>query len=171
MMTNNNMKRNATINPGKTAQSSFASVTSILPKTTTPQSTSTIKRIKDWWKSRFGTKEARKATAKAVSRSIDNAIASFARAMKFNLLLSLVAMLVVNFCPDVANKCPVFFQLCEGILVFYEFVLRATFTAFKALIQLFTLNLPAAGDTLSNVFAEAGRLLTELVNWVQAITF
>ena len=91
--------------------------------------------------------------------------------MRFNLLLALVAMLVVNFCPNVADKCPVFFQLCEGILVFYEFLLRATFTALKAVIQLFTLNIPEAGDTLSAVFTEGARLLSELINWIQAITF
>lgn len=171
MMTNKIMKKNETINPGTTPKARPDSVTSVLPKTSTHQSTSTINRLKNWWKSRFGTEKARKATAKTVARSIDNAISSFARAMKFNLLLALVAMLVVNFCPTVADKCPFFFQLCEGILVFYEFVLRATFTALKALIQLFTLNLPDAADSLSAVFAEAGRLLTELVNWVQAITF
>lgn len=171
-MTNKMMKKNATINPaGTVTKARPASATSVLPKTSTPQSTPTFKRLNDWWKSHFGTKAARKDTAKAVSRSVDHAINSFARAMKFNLLLALVAMLVVNFCPNVADKCPAFFQLCEGILVFYEFLLRATFTALKALIQLFKLNLPAAADTLSSVFAEAGRLLTELINWVQSITF
>lgn len=162
----NKMMKNATINPGTTK----AKPALVFPKVTNQQP-KTIDRLKEWWNSHFGSQKARKATAKTVARSIDNAINSFARAMKFNLLLALVAMLVVNFCPNVADKCPTFFQICEGILVFYEFLLRATFTALKALIQLFTLNLPAAVDTLSSVFAEAGRLLTELVNWVQSITF
>lgn len=162
-----NMKMNATINPGTTTQ---AKPTSFLPKTTTPKPTP-IDRLKDWWKKRFGSQKARQATSKSVALSVEHAINSFARAMRFNLILALIAMLFVEFCPNIADKCPVFFQLCEGILVFYEFILRATFTALKALIQLFTLNLPAAADTLSAVFAEAGRLLTELVNWVQAITF
>ena len=167
----NNMKTNVTINTGATTKARPASVTSVLPKTSTHQSTQTIKRLKDWWKSRFGTKEVQKATAKTVARSIDNAINSFVRAMKFNLILALVAMLVVEFCPTIADKCPVFFQLCEGILVFYEFLLRVAFTLLKALIQFVTLNWAGAADSLSPMFAEAGRLLSELVNWVQAITF
>ena len=168
MMTNKMMKKNATINPSTATQ---ARPVSVLPKTATPQSTPTIKRLKDWWKKRFGTKEAREATAKAVGNSIDNAITSFVRAMKLNLLLALVAMLVVNFCPTIADKCPVFFQLCEGILVFYEFLLRVAFTLLKALIQFVTLNWASATDSLSEMFAEGGRLLSELINWVQAITF
>ena len=171
MMTNEIMKKNSTINPGTTPKAKPDSVTSVLPKTSTHQSTSTINRLKNWWKSRFGTKEARKATAKTVARSIDHAISRFLTAMKFNLLVALVAMLVINFCPEVADKCPVFFQLCEGILVFYEFMLRLVFTLLKALIQLFTLNWAGAADSLSAVLAEAGRLLTEFVAWVQAITF
>ena len=158
-----NMKMNATI-------TSQAKSTTFLPKTATPKPTP-IDRLKSWWTEHFGSKKARQATAKTVALSVEHAINSFARAMRFNLLLALVAMLVVNFCPNVADKCPVFFQLCEGILVFYEFLLRATFTALKAVIQLFTLNIPEAGDTLSAVFTEGARLLSELINWIQAITF
>lgn len=163
----NNMQMNATINPGTTTQ---AKPTSFLPKTTTPKPTP-IDRLKDWWKKRFGSQKARQATAKSVSRSIDNAIRSFLRAMTFNLILALIAMLVVEFCPNIADKCPVFFQLCEVILVFYEFLLRAIFTVLKAFILLFTLNWPSAANSLSAMFAEGGRLLSELINWVQAITF
>lgn len=163
----NNMQMNATINPGTTTQARPASV---LPKVTNPQPTP-IDRLKDWWKNHFGTQKARQATAKSVSRSIDNAIRSFLRAMTFNLILALLAMLVVEFCPEVSGKCPVFFQLCEGILVFYEFLLRAVFTVLKAFIQLFTLNWPSAADSLSAMLTEGGRLLTELFNWVQSITF
>lgn len=158
-----------TINTNITPGTTKAKPALVFPKVTYKQTP--LERLKTWCKEHFGTEKARKATAKTVARSIDNAINSFARAMKFNLLLALVAMLVVNLCPNVADQCPTFFQLCEGILVFYEFLLRATFTALKAFIQLFTLNLPAAGDTLSNVFAEAGRLLTELFQWIQTITF
>lgn len=166
MMTNKIMK-NANVNPGTTTQ---AKPTSFLPKTTTPKPTP-IDRLKDWWKKRFGSQKARQATAKSVSRSIDNAIRSFLRAMTFNLILALLAMLVVEFCPNIADKCPVFFQLCEVILVFYEFLLRAIFTVLKAFILLFTLNWPSAANSLSAMFTEGGRLLTELFNWVQAITF
>lgn len=163
----NNMKTNVTINTGATTKARPASV---LPKVTNPQPTP-IDRLKDWWKNHFGTQKARQATAKSVSRSIDNAIRSFLRAMTFNLILALIAMLVVEFCPNIADKCPVFFQLCEVILVFYEFLLRAIFTVLKAFILLFTLNWPSAADSLSAMFAEGGRLLSELINWVQAITF
>lgn len=166
MMTNKIMK-NANVNPGTTTQ---AKPTSFLPKTTTPKPTP-IDRLKDWWKNHFGTQKARQATAKSVSRSIANAIRSFSMAMTFNLILALLAMLVVEFCPEVSGKCPVFFQLCEGILVFYEFLLRAIFTVLKAFIQLFTLNWPSAANSLSAMFTEGGRLLTELFNWVQSITF
>lgn len=166
MMTNKMMKK-ATVNPGTTTQ---AKPTFFLPKTTTPKPTP-IDRLKDWWKKRFGSQKARQATAKSVSRSIDNAIRSFLRAMTFNLILALLAMLVVEFCPEVSGKCPVFFQLCEGILVFYEFLLKVAFTLLKAFVQLFTLNWPSAADSLSAMFAEGGRLLSELINWVQAITF
>lgn len=166
MMTNKIMK-NANVNPGTTTQ---AKPTSFLPKTTTPKPTP-IDRLKDWWKNHFGTQKARQATAKSVSRSIANAIRSFSMAMTFNLILALLAMLVVEFCPNIADKCPVFFQLCEGILVFYEFLLRAVFTVLKAFIQLFTLNWPSAADSLSAMLTEGGRLLTELFNWVQSITF
>ena len=166
MMTNKMMK-NANVNPGATTKAKPASV---LPKVTNPQPTP-IDRLKDWWKNHFGTQKARQATAKSVSRSIDNAIRSFLRAMTFNLILALIAMLVVEFCPNIADKCPVFFQLCEVILVFYEFLLRAIFTVLKAFILLFTLNWPGAADSLSAMFAEGGRLLSELINWVQAITF
>lgn len=165
MMTNKIMK-NANVNPGTTK----ARPASVLPKVTNPQPTP-IDRLKDWWKNHFGTQKARQANAKSVSRSIANAIRSFSRAMTFNLILALIAMLVVEFCPNIADKCPVFFQLCEGILVFYEFLLRAVFTVLKAFIQLFTLNWPGAADSLSAMFAEGGRLLSELINWVQAITF
>lgn len=159
--------KNANVNPGTTTQ---AKPTSFLPKTTTPKPTP-IDRLKDWWKKRFGSQKARQATAKSVSRSIANAIRSFSMAMTFNLILALLAMLVVEFCPEVSGKCPVFFQLCEGILVFYEFLLRAVFTVLKAFIQLFTLNWPSAADSLSAMLTEGGRLLTELFNWVQSITF
>ena len=161
------MMKKATVNPGTTTQ---AKPTFFLPKTTTPKPTP-IDRLKDWWKKRFGSQKARQATAKSVSRSIDNAIRSFLRAMTFNLILALLAMLVVEFCPEVSGKCPVFFQLCEGILVFYEFLLKVAFTLLKAFVQLFTLNWPSAADSLSAMFAEGGRLLSELINWVQAITF
>ena len=161
------MMKNANVNPGTTTQ---AKPTSFLPKTTTPKPTP-IDRLKDWWKNHFGTQKARQATAKSVSRSIANAIRSFSMAMTFNLILALLAMLVVEFCPNIADKCPVFFQLCEGILVFYEFLLRAVFTVLKAFIQLFTLNWPSAADSLSAMLTEGGRLLTELFNWVQSITF
>lgn len=164
----NNMKTNVTINTGATTKARPASV---LPKVTNPQPTP-IDRLKDWWKNHFGTQKARQATAKSVSRSIDHhAISSFSRAMTFNLILALLAMLVVEFCPEVSGKCPVFFQLCEGILVFYEFLLKVAFTLLKAFVQLFTLNWPGAADSLSAMFAEGGRLLSELINWVQAITF
>ena len=163
----NNMKTNVTINTGATTKARPASV---LPKVTNPQPTP-IDRLKDWWKNHFGTQKARQATAKSVSRSIANAIRSFSMAMTFNLILTLLAMLVVEFCPEVSGKCPVFFQLCEGILVFYEFLLRAVFTVLKAFIQLFTLNWPSAADSLSAMLTEGGRLLTELFNWVQSITF
>ena len=163
----NNMKTNVTINTGATTKARPASV---LPKVTNPQPTP-IDRLKDWWKNHFGTQKARQATAKSVSRSIANAIRSFSMAMTFNLILALLAMLVVEFCPEVSGKCPVFFQLCEGIFVFYEFLLRAIFTVLKAFIQLFTLNWPSAADSLSAMLTEGGRLLTELFNWVQSITF
>ena len=122
-MTNKIMK-NANVNPGTTTQ---AKPTSFLPKTTTPKPTP-IDRLKDWWKNHFGTQKARQATAKSVSPSIANAIRSFSMAMTFNLILALLAMLVVEFCPEVSGKCSVFFQLCEGILVFYEFLLKVAFT-------------------------------------------
>ena len=160
------MMKNANVNPGTTK----ARPASVLPKVTNPQPTP-IDRLKDWWKNHFGTQKARQATAKSVSRSIANAIRSFSMAMTFNLILALLAMLVVEFCPEVSGKCPVFFQLCEGILVFYEFLLRAVFTVLKAFIQLFTLNWPSAADSLSAMLTEGGRLLTELFNWVQSITF
>ena len=158
-----NMKMNATI----TTQ---AKSTTFLPKTATPKPTP-IDRLKDWWKKRFGSQKTRQATSKSVALSIEHAINSFVRAMSFNLILALIAMLVVEFCPNIADKCPVFFQLCEGILVFYEFLLRAVFTVLKAFIQLFTLNWPSAADSLSAMLTEGGRLLTELFNWVQSITF
>lgn len=165
-MTNKIMKKNATINPNGAAQ--VKSV--VLPKATQSQPKA-LDRIKDWWKNHFGSQKARQATAKAVSRSIDNAIRSFSRAMTFNLLLALLAMLVVEFCPEISAKCPVFFELCEGILVFYEFLLRVAFTLLKAFIQFFTLNWAGAADSLSAMFSEAGRLLTELFQWIQTITF
>ena len=166
MMTNKMMKKNATVNPGATTKARPASVLPQITYKPTP-----IDRLKAWWKEHFGTEQARKETAKAVSRSIDHAISSFLRAMTFNLILALLAMLVVEFCPDISGKCPVFFQLCEGILVFYEFLLKVAFTLLKAFVQLFTLNWPGAADSLSAMFAEGGRLLSELINWVQAITF
>ncbi len=158
-MRNDKMKTNANIY-GAT----------ILPKATTPNP-SPVNRLRDWWHSHFGTKKDRLNTAMTVFDSIDNAIVSFAKAMKFNLVLALIAMLVVKFCPNIADKCPVLFEFFEGILIFYEFLFRAAFSGLKALFQLFTLNIPAAGDTLSAVFAEAGRLLTELFQWIQTITF
>lgn len=157
---------NATVNPGTTTKAKPASV---LPKIT--YNPTPIDRLKSWWKEHFGTEQARKATAKAVCRSIDHAISSFSRAMTFNLVLALLAMLVVEFCPEISGKCPVFFQLCEGILVFYEFLLKVAFTLLKAFVQLFTLNWPSAADSLSAMLTEGGRLLTELFNWVQSITF
>jgi hypothetical protein len=165
MMTNKMMK-NANVNPGATTKAKPASVLPQITYKPTP-----IDRLKAWWKEHFGTEQARKETAKAVSRSIDHAISSFSRAMTFNLVLALLAMLVVEFCPNIADKCPVFFQLCEGILVFYEFLLKVAFTLLKAFVQLFTLNWPSAADSLSAMLTEGGRLLTELFNWVQSITF
>lgn len=162
---NRMMKKNATVNPGATTKARPAVLSQITYKPTP------IDRLKSWWKEHFGTEQARKATAKAVCRSIDHAINSFARAMKFNLLVALVAMLVINFCPEVVDKCPVFFQLCEGILIFYEFMLRVVFTLLKAFIQFFTLNWAGAADSLSVMLAEGGELLTEFIAWVQSITF
>ena len=160
-------KTNATARPETKA---IPSATAILPKVAKPQ-TSPIKRIKDWWGKHFGTLQARKSTAKSIAVSIDHATLSFIRAMKVNLLLALVAMLVVHFCPEIADICPVFLQLCEGILVFYEFVLRAVFTILKALIQTITLDWAGAGDSMSAMFAEGGRLVSMLIDWLQAITF
>ena len=97
MMTNKMMK-NANVNPGATTKAKPASV---LPKVTNPQPTP-IDRLKDWWKNHFGTQKARQATAKSVSRSIEHAISNFSRAMTFNLILALLAMLVVEFCPEVS---------------------------------------------------------------------
>ena len=160
-------KTNATARPETKA---IPSATAILPKVAKPQ-TSPIKRIKDWWGKHFGTPQARKSTAKSIAVSIDHATLSFIRAMKVNLLLALVAMLVVHFCPEIADICPVFLQLCEGILVFYEFVLRAVFTILKALIQTITLDWAGPGDSMSAMFAEGGRLVSMLIDWLQAITF
>lgn len=157
---NKTMKK--TINPAESV--------SILPKVAKPQSTP-IDRIKNWWRNHFGTKEARKSTGQTIACSVDSGIRRFSKALRFNLVLALVAMLVLEFCPEISEKCPTFFQLCEGILVFYEFLLRAVFTALKAMIQLFTLNYSGAADSLSAVYGEAGRLIAELINWVQAITF
>lgn len=160
-------KTNATARPETKA---IPSATAILPKVAKPQ-TSPIKRIKDWWKRHFGTPQARKSTAKSIAVSIGHATLSFARAMKVNLLLALVAMLVVHFCPEIEDICPVFLQLCEGILVFYEFVLRAVFTILKALIQTITLDWASAGDSMSALLAEGGRLISMLIDWLQSITF
>lgn len=162
----NFMSNNATVKP----EISAAKATAILPKVAKPQ-TSPIKRIKDWWKRHFGTPQARKSTAKSIAVSIGHATLSFARAMKVNLLLALVAMLVVHFCPEIEDICPVFLQLCEGILVFYEFVLRAVFTILKALIQTITLDWASAGDSMSALLAEGGRLISMLIDWLQSITF
>lgn len=160
-------KTNATVKPETTGT---VSATAILPKVAKPQS-SPVKRVKEWWGNHFGTPQARKATAKSIAISIDSAIRSFAVAMRTNLLIALVAMLVVELCPGLSDTCPVFFQLCEGILIFYEFLLRAAFTGLKAIIQTITLDLPGAGDTLSAMLTEAGRLISELITWIQAITF
>ena len=166
-MRTNNMKTNATVKPETT---STASATAILPKVAKPQS-SPVKRMKDWWANHFGTPQAREETAKAIGISISNASLSFARAMKVNLLLALVAMLVVEFCPQIGEVCPVFLQLCEGTLLFYEFVIRALFTLLKVIFQTITLDWASAGDSLSAMFAEGGRLLSMLIDWLQSITF
>ena len=164
-MRTNNMKTNATVKPETTGT---ASATAILPKVAKPQS-SPLKRMKDWWANHFGTPQAR--TAKSIAISIDSAIRSFARAMKVNLLLALVAMLVVEFCPQIGEVCPVFLQLCEGTLLFYEFVIRALFTLLKVIFQTITLDWASAGDSMSALLAEGGRLISMLIDWLQSITF
>lgn len=162
----NNMKTNATVRP----EISAAKATAILPKVTNPQP-SPVKRIKEWWGKHFGTPQARKNTVKAIGISINNASLSFARAMKVNLLLALVAMLVVRFCPQIGEVCPVFLQLCEGTLLFYEFVIRALFTLLKVIFQTITLDWASAGDSMSALLAEGGRLISMLIDWLQSITF
>ena len=145
------MKTNATVNP-----SNAAYVTAVLPKVANPQP-SPVKRVKEWWGKHFGTPQARKNTVKAIGISINNAILSFARAMKVNLLLALVAMLVVQFCPQIGEVCPVFLQLC--------------FTLLKVIFQTITLDWASAGDSMSALLAEGGRLISMLIDWLQSITF
>ena len=162
----NFMSNNATVKP----EISAAKTTAILPKVTNPQP-SPVKRIKEWWGKHFGTPQARKNTVKAIGISINNASLSFARAMKVNLLLALVAMLVVQFCPQIGEVCPAFLQLCEGTLLFYEFVIRALFTLLKVIFQTITLDWASAGDSMSALLAEGGRLISMLIDWLQSITF
>lgn len=160
-MNNNIMKKNATINPGTTLREKPLDKKLLLP-------TSQPKSSKPRLKTIFNQK------AKSIAKSVDSAISSFLSALKYNLFLALLAMLVVKFCPEVASKCPVFFQLCEGILVFYEFLLKFAFTILKIFIQLITLNWLGAGkavNSLSAMFTEAGRLISEFFNWIQVITF
>ena len=166
MRKTNFMSNTATIKP----EISAAKATAVLPKVANPQP-SPVKRVKEWWGKHFGTPQARKNTVKAIGISISNASLSFARAMKVNLLLALVAMLVVEFCPQIGEVCPVFLQLCEGTLLFYEFVIRALFTLLKVIFQTITLDWASAGDSFSAMFAEGGRLLSMLIDWLQSITF
>ena len=158
-------KTNATVNP-----SNAAYVTAVLPKEANPQP-SPVKRVKEWWGNHFGTPQARKSTAKSIAVSFEHATLSFARAMKVNLLLALVAMLVVQFCPQIGEVCPAFLQLCEGTLLFYEFVIRALFTLLKVIFQTITLDWASAGDSMSALLAEGGRLISMLIDWLQSITF
>lgn len=95
------------INPGTTK----AKPASVLPKVT--YKPSPLERLKTWCKDHFGTEKARKDTAKAVAKKVDSAINSFSRALRFNLMLALVAMLVTKFCPEIADKCPIIFQFFE----------------------------------------------------------
>lgn len=130
-----------------------------------------VDKFKDWFKKRFGTKEARANTSKAVGRRYRSIACSLGRTLRFNLVLALIAMLVVEFCPHLLDTCPVFFQICEGILTFYEFVIRATFTALETLFQVFCFQLDDAYASLYGIFSRLGELISQFVNWLPTITF
>lgn len=130
-----------------------------------------VDKFKDWFKKRFGTKEARANTSKAVGRRYRSIACSLGRTLRFNLVLALIAMLVVEFCPHLLDTCPVFFQICEGILTFYEFIIRACFTALSALFQVFFLQFEDGFTSIYNIFSEFGELISQFLNWLPTITF
>lgn len=130
-----------------------------------------VDKFKAWFTKRFGSKEARANTSKAVGKRYHSIMYSVSRTLRFNLVLALIAMLVVQFCPHLLNTCPVFFQICEGILTFYEFVIRATFTALETLFQVFCFQLDDAYASLYGIFSRLGELISQFVNWLPTITF
>lgn len=130
-----------------------------------------VDKFKDWFNKRFGSKAARKDTAKDIGSKINSATIHLGRTLRFNLILALIAMLVVEFCPHLLNTCPVFFQICEGILTVYEFVIRATFTALSALLQIFFLQFDDGFTSVCTIFSECGKLISQFLNWLPTITF
>lgn len=130
-----------------------------------------VDKFKDWFNKRFASKEARTNTAKAMGRKYRSIMYSISGALRFNLILALIAMLVVEFCPHLLSTCPIFFQFCEGILTVYEFIIRATFTAMEALVQLLFLQLDDAYSSLSGIFSRLGELISQFLIWLPTITF
>lgn len=130
-----------------------------------------VDKFKAWFTKRFGSKEARANTSKAVGKRYHSIMYSVSRTLRFNLVLALIAMLVVQFCPHLLNTCPVFFQICEGILTFYEFIIRACFTALSALFQVFFLQFEDGFTSIYNIFSEFGELISQFLNWLSTITF
>ncbi len=95
----------------------------------------------------------------------------FAYALRVNLIIALLSLLVVHFCPGVEEEFPILFQFFEGIIIFYEFLLKTGFTLLVLFFKFFSFQWGDIPASVYAIFSTAGDLLWELIHWIEQISF
>ncbi len=169
-MSNNTTTKNTNnINQASGNTTSSGLTTSVLP-TPTPHKASPFDRFNTWWNNKgFSLK------LQTIRFKFEALCSSIGRSIRFFLLLGLISLLVVHFCPEAASKYPIMFQFFEGVLKFYEFIFQTTMSGINVVIQIVTLNFGEAGNSFislfDNFFAGAYSLLSQFVEWVKVVSF
>ena len=143
--------------------------TKFLPSTVTKK-TSIFSRFRDWVNKKVSTWNFGKFSLylQRFSQSINHFLRSF-------LLLGLVSLLVVHFCPEIGAKYPVLFQFLEGVLEVYNFLLQVLMTLLKFLLEIVTLRWIDAFNTLdaffTSMFSGLSDLFSQFVSWLETVSF
>lgn len=137
---------------------------------TVTKKTSVFSRFSDWLNTKVSTWTPRKfyLSIQKFGYSIGHFLRSF-------LLLGLVSLLVVHFCPEFSSKYPVLFQFLEGVLEVYNFLLQVSMTFLKFLLELITLHWGDAWNTIgaffTSTFAGLSDLFSQFVSWLETVSF
>ena len=141
----------------------------VLPSTVTKK-TSVFSRFSDWLEKKFPTWTPRRFYPSM--QKFCNGISHFLRSF---LLLGLVSLLVVHFCPEFSSKYPVLFQFLEGVLEVYNFLLQVGMTLIKFLLEMVTFHWGDAWNTIcaffTSTFAGLSDLFSQFVSWLETVSF